>query len=136
MVKEALAATLIAGTLAAAPVPASAETASCKATYEITSTWPTTSAREANMLGHVAVYNTSRTPIKGWQVSWRYTDNTVITQVWGAVHLPAPAIVGAYAFGNERYNGELPGGGSTVFGFAARGPVPHRAPEIICRPIA
>lgn len=136
MVKATLAATLIAGSLVAVSAPASAEAASCRAIYQITSTWPGTPSNDMNMLGQVTVQNTGRTPIKGWRVSWRYTDGTIISQVWGAVRLPTVTIVGAYAFGNDRYNGELAVGGSTVFGFAAQGPASGKAPDpITCTPL-
>ncbi|WP_169980559.1 MULTISPECIES: cellulose binding domain-containing protein [unclassified Microbispora] len=111
-----------------AAVPASADSIGCAASYTITSTWPGTTT-----LGQVTVTNTGSSAIKGWRVSWRYTDGSVVTQVWGAVPLPVIGIVGTYAFGNESYNGDLPVGGSTVFGFAARlgG---GRAPDMTCTP--
>ncbi|MEV4458200.1 cellulose binding domain-containing protein [Microbispora sp. NPDC049633] len=114
-----------------AAVPASADSIGCGAKYAITSEWPGT--RDATALGQVTVTNTGSSAIKGWRVSWRYTDGSVVTQVWGAVPLPVIGIVGAHAFGNESYNGNLPVGGSTVFGFAARlgG---GKAPDVTCTP--
>lgn len=136
MVRTTLAtAALMVGALLAVPTPASAsdsaDVLSCKAVYEITNTWPGSSAREGTSLVQVTVHNTGSAPMKGWRVSWRYTDGTVVTQVWNAVPLPVIAIVGAYAFGNDKYNGELAPGGSTAFGMVTRGPVPAKAPEPI-----
>lgn len=126
-----LTATVLAATGTAA-VPAAADSIGCRANYTITSAWSGT--RDAPVLGQVSVYNTGSSAIKGWRVSWRYTDGSVVTQVWGAVPLPVVGIVGTYAFGNETYNGNLPVGGSTVFGFAARlgG---GAAPDLTCTPV-
>ncbi|MGI5156318.1 cellulose binding domain-containing protein [Microbispora sp. CA-102843] len=113
-------------------VPAAADSIGCAASYTITSTWPGT--RDATALGQVTVANTGSSAINGWRVSWRYTDGSVVTQVWGAVPLPVIGVVGTYAFGNESYNGNLPIGGSTVFGLAARlgG---GKAPDMTCTPV-
>ncbi|MBE3009704.1 cellulose binding domain-containing protein [Microbispora sp. NEAU-D428] len=112
--------------------PAAADSIGCEASYTITSVWPGT--RDAAVLGQVTVTNTGSSAIKGWRVSWRFTDGSVITQVWGAVPLPVIGVVGMYAFGNESYNGDLPIGGSTVFGFTARlgG---GKAPDVTCTPV-
>ncbi|WP_433500690.1 cellulose binding domain-containing protein [Sphaerimonospora sp. CA-214678] len=143
MVKTTLAAaTLIVGALVAVPASASASTSdsadvlSCKAVYQITNTWPASSTRDGISLGQVTVQNTGSSPMKGWRVSWRYADGTTITQVWGAVPLPVIGPVGTQAFGNETYNGELAVRGSTVFGFATRGPVPAETPDpVVCTPL-
>lgn len=133
MIRKTIAtAALVLASTGITAVPASADVVACEATYTVTSAWNDT--RDAVSLGHVTVKNTGTTTIKGWRVSWRYTDGSTITTVWGAVSLPVVAVVGAYAFGNESYNGVLPSGGSTVFGFAGRlgG---GRAPEVTCRPV-
>ncbi len=141
MVKPTLAtAALIVGSLVAVPASASASNSvdvlACKAVYQITNTLPATSTRDGIALGQVTVQNTGSSPMKGWRVSWRYTNGTVITQVWGAVPVPVIGVVGTQAFGNEKYNGELAVRGSTVFGFAASGPVPAEVPDpVICTPL-
>ncbi|MEU6411326.1 cellulose binding domain-containing protein [Microbispora sp. NPDC046933] len=113
-----------------AAVPAAADSIGCRASFTITSEWP----GDATALGQVTVTNTGSSAIRGWRVSWRYTDGSVVTQVWGAVPLPVIGPVGSYAFGNETYNGNLPVGGATVFGFAARlgG---GRTPDVTCTPV-
>ena len=125
-------AALVLASVGTAAVPAAADSIGCKATYTITSAWPGT--RDAPALGEVTVDNTGSSAIQGWRVTWRYTDGSVITQVWGAVALPVIGIVGTQAFGNESYNGNLPIGGSTVFGFAAR-LGSEKAPDVTCTPL-
>lgn len=134
MIRKTIAtAALVLASAGITAVPASADSIGCKATYEITSTWPDT--RDAPALGQVTVTNSGSWAIKGWRVSWHYNDGSVITAVWGAVALPVVGPFGTYAFGNETYNGNLPVGGSTVFGFAAR-LGDGRAPEVTCTPVA
>ncbi|MEV4298125.1 cellulose binding domain-containing protein [Microbispora rosea] len=133
MIRKMIAAAgLVLATAGITAVPAAADSIGCTASYTVTSEWPGT--RDAPSLGQVTVANTGSWALKGWRVSWRYTDGSVVTQVWGAVALPVVGTVGSYAFGNESYNGNLPIGGSTVFGFAARlgG---GKAPDVTCTPV-
>ncbi|GAA0369081.1 hypothetical protein GCM10009530_18880 [Microbispora corallina] len=139
MTRTSTAAVLLAGVLGALgvpAVPATADSIGCAADYQITSVWSGWSgAGDANALGQVTVRNTGSSPLTGWRVTWRYTDGTTITQVWGAVPLPVVGPVGSAAFGNETYNGNLPIGGSTVFGFAARRPANAVDPRpVTCTP--
>jgi hypothetical protein len=133
MIRQTIAtAALVLATAGITAVPASADSIGCRASYTITSEWSGT--RDATALGQVTVTNTGSSAIKGWRVSWRFTDGSVIAQVWGAVPLPVIGLPGMYAFGNESYNGNLPIGGSTVFGFVARlgG---GKAPDVTCTPV-
>ncbi|XVQ83215.1 cellulose binding domain-containing protein [Microbispora siamensis] len=129
MIRQTIAtAALVLAAAGLTAAPAAADSIGCGASYTITSEWP-----GASVLGQVTVTNTGSSAIRGWRVSWRFTDGSVITQVWGAVPLPVIGLPGMYAFGNESYNGNLPIGGSTVFGFAARlgG---GKAPDVTCTP--
>src|SRR5689334_6873879 len=103
MIRKMIAAAgLVLATAGITAVPAAADSIGCTASYTVTSEWPGT--RDAPSLGQVTVTNTGSWALKGWRVSWRYTDGSVITQVWGAVALPVVGTVGSYAFGNESYN--------------------------------
>ncbi|MBO3745347.1 cellulose binding domain-containing protein [Streptosporangiaceae bacterium NEAU-GS5] len=79
-------------------------------------------------------------PIAGWAVGWIYQHGESVLSVSGAVPLPHIAIVGAYAFGNTSWNGNLAPGATATFslmgtapGFPA--PEPHRLlPALTGRP--
>ncbi|GIH61269.1 cellulose binding domain-containing protein [Microbispora siamensis] len=112
--------------------PASADSIGCTATYTITTVWGGSQSHGA--IAQVTVHNSGSSAIKGWRVSLRYTDGTVVTQVGGAVSLPVIGLPGIYAFGNESYNGDIPMGGSTAFGLMTSGGG-DRAPSITCTPV-
>lgn len=54
------------------------------------------------------------TPIKGWTVSWAFANGQTISQVWnGSYTQNGPNVTVT----STAYNGALPAGGSTTFGF-------------------
>ncbi|GAA4210557.1 cellulose binding domain-containing protein [Microbispora amethystogenes] len=120
-----------AGVTAATAAPASADSIGCTASYVISSVWGGSQSHGA--LVQVTVRNSGSSAIKGWRVSWRYTDGTVVNQVGGAVSLPVIGLPGMYAFGNESYNGALPAGGSAVFSLLTSGGG-SAAPAVTCTP--
>ncbi|MBP2705783.1 cellulose binding domain-containing protein [Microbispora sp. RL4-1S] len=140
MIRSTLAATalvLASATAATAPA-AAADSIGCTAEYKITNTWPS-STRDGVTLGQVTVRNSGSSAIHGWRVTWRYTDGSSVLDVWGAVPLPVVGPVGTYAYGNEKYNGDLAPNGATVFGFAARiplSPVAISPSPVTCTPVA
>ncbi|MEN3538253.1 cellulose binding domain-containing protein [Microbispora sp. ZYX-F-249] len=132
MIRKAItAAALVLASTGIAAAPAAADSLGCTATYTITTVWGGSQSQGA--LAQVTVHNSGSSAIKGWRVSWRYTDGTVVTQVGGAVSLPVIGLPGVYAFGNESYNGDIPIGGSTVFGLMTSGGG-GRAPGVTCTP--
>jgi len=57
-------------------------------------------------------------PINGWTVRWNFGSGQTITQVWNGTL----TVSGSTAtVSNVSYNGSLPAGGSTTFGFIANG---------------
>ena len=58
-------------------------------------------------------------PTNGWTVGMTLPAGATITNVWNATR---SSTTGAVQFGNAGFNGHLPGGGSTEFGFQATGP--------------
>ncbi|WP_405085944.1 cellulose binding domain-containing protein [Microbispora sp. NBC_01389] len=121
----------VTATVAATAAPAAADSIGCTASYVITSVWGGSQSHGA--LVQVTVRNSGSSAIKGWRVSWRYTDGTVVNQVGGAVSLPVIGLPGIYAFGNESYNGALPMGGSAVFSLLTSGGG-GAAPSVTCTP--
>ncbi|WP_182899294.1 cellulose binding domain-containing protein [Microbispora sp. H10830] len=133
MIRQTIAtAALVLATAGITAVPAAADSIGCTATYTITTVWGGSQSHGA--IAQVTVSNSGSSAIKGWRVSLRYTDGTVVTQVGGAVSLPVIGLPGIYAFGNESYNGDIPMGGSTAFGLMTSGGG-GGAPSISCTPV-
>ncbi|MFI9639290.1 glycosyl hydrolase family 95 catalytic domain-containing protein [Micromonospora sp. NPDC051925] len=78
-----------------------------RATYAVTSSW------SGGFQGEVTV-TAGATPIRGWTVSWTFPNGQVISQIWSGSHTQSGANV---TVKNVDYNGSLPAGGSTTFGF-------------------
>ncbi|GLW20233.1 MULTISPECIES: cellulose binding domain-containing protein [Microbispora] len=135
MIRTTIAAAALAlasvGTAAATAAPAAADSLGCTATYVISSVWG--GSQSYGALAQVTVRNSGSSAMKGWRVSVRYTDGTVVNRVGGAVSLPVIGLPGIYAFGNESYNGALPVGGSTVFSLLTSGGG-GGAPAVTCTP--
>ncbi|MBD3148165.1 non-reducing end alpha-L-arabinofuranosidase family hydrolase [Microbispora bryophytorum] len=86
--------------------PAQAAVA-CRVDYAISSSWP-------------GGFNTSVTinnlgdAVNGWQLTWSFGAGEQVTQIWNATHSQSGSTVTAT---NVSYNGSIPSGGSTNFGF-------------------
>ncbi|WP_041832225.1 glycoside hydrolase N-terminal domain-containing protein [Actinoplanes sp. N902-109] len=79
------------------------------ATYAVTSSWNGGFQAEVTVTAGSA-------PITGWTVAWSFANGQVISQVWnGTLTQNGPDV----AVTNAAYNGALPAGGSTTFGFLA-----------------
>jgi len=87
-----------------APPPAGA-----RATYAVTGSWP------GGFQGEVTV-TAGAAAIRGWTVTWTFPSGQVINQLWSGSHTQSGANVRVT---NVSYNGALPAGGSTTFGFLA-----------------
>ncbi|MGI5151774.1 glycosyl hydrolase family 95 catalytic domain-containing protein [Plantactinospora sp. CA-294935] len=86
------------------PAPSSA-----RAVYAVTNSWP------GGFQGEVTI-TAGSSPIRSWNVSWAFRDGQVVSQVWSGSYTQSGADVTVI---NSAYNGALPAGGSTTFGFIA-----------------
>ncbi|MBO0924636.1 cellulose binding domain-containing protein [Cellulomonas sp. zg-ZUI199] len=87
------------------PPPAGA----CTATYTTVNSWP------GGFQGEVTVRTGAAT--SGWSVSWR-TAGERVEQLWSGTLAPQGDLV---VVRNAAWNGSLPAGGTTTFGFIATG---------------
>ena len=92
-----------------APVTSSPAPSGARATYSVTNAW------DGGFQATVTV-TAGATPIQGWRVAWTFPNGQVITQLWNGSHTQSGANV---TVTNAAYNGALPAGGSTTFGFIA-----------------
>ncbi|SDS92439.1 endo-1,4-beta-xylanase [Actinoplanes derwentensis] len=85
-----------------------APTGACAVTYRVTGSWT------GGFQGEVKVANTGTTALTSWNVAWQFTGGQQISQLWGGTHSQSGTAV---TVGNAAWNGNLPAGGSTSFGF-------------------
>ncbi|MGW6128523.1 cellulose binding domain-containing protein [Cellulomonas sp. NPDC055163] len=96
------------------PVPAGA----CTATYRTVNTW------SGGFQGEVTV--TAGSPSTSWSVTWRPSGERV-DQAWNGT---LTTLGGQVVVRSADWNGRLPAGGSTTFGFLGTGAAP--APALTC----
>jgi carbonic anhydrase/acetyltransferase-like protein (isoleucine patch superfamily) len=96
--------------------------ASCTAAYKIVGQW------QGGFQGEVAV-TAGNSAISGWTVTWTYADGQAVTQSWGATVTASGSAVTAQ---NAAYNGTVPAGTSTTFGFIGSSGATNRAPAVTC----
>ncbi|MFD6717764.1 cellulose-binding protein [Micromonospora sp. TSRI0369] len=89
------------------PTTSSPAPSGARATYAITGSW------SGGLQAEVTV-TAGATAIRGWTVSWTFPNGQVINQIWSGTHTQNGANV---TVRNVDYNGSLPAGGSTTFGF-------------------
>ncbi|MBC8990445.1 glycoside hydrolase N-terminal domain-containing protein [Micromonospora chalcea] len=89
------------------PTTSSPAPSGARATYAITGSW------SGGFQAEVTV-TAGATAIRGWTVSWTFPNGQVINQIWSGTHTQSGANV---TVRNVDYNGSLPAGGSTTFGF-------------------
>ncbi|GAA4636835.1 hypothetical protein GCM10023196_088170 [Actinoallomurus vinaceus] len=82
----------------------------CTATYRVISQW------SGAFQGEVTVRNDSSAASSGWTATFTFADGQQISQSWNTVLTQNGAGVTAH---NAGYNGDLPAGASTAFGFIA-----------------
>ncbi|MGC4767369.1 glycosyl hydrolase family 95 catalytic domain-containing protein [Micromonospora sp. DT44] len=105
-------------TVSSTPSPSGA-----RATYTVTNAW------SGGFQGSVTV-TAGATAIRGWTVSWTFPNGQAISQLWGGTHTQSGASVRVT---NVDYNGSLPAGGSTTFGFLATSTGTNNPPtDITC----
>ncbi|MBO4271075.1 cellulose-binding domain-containing protein, partial [Microbispora triticiradicis] len=86
---------------------ASAAAAGCQVTYTVSSEWPGGFNASVNV-------NNLGDPINGWSLTWAFPAGQTITQLWNGSYTQSGSQV---TVTNVSYNGAIPSGGSTEFGF-------------------
>lgn len=88
----------------------------------------TDNAWSGGFIATVTVTNTGDEPLSGWSAGWTFTGGQRIVNGWNATVTQDGSAVHAE---NAGYNGAVPAGGSTGFGFQGSGPAPG-SPAIAC----
>ena len=96
---------------------------SCTATYKVVSQWPD------GFQGEIIVTNNGRTVSMAWTSTFNFANGQRITQAWNATVTQAGTAVTAKNMG---YNGNLPAGGSTSFGFLGTSNSTNAVPAVTC----
>lgn len=86
--------------------------ASCSVSYKIASAWT------GGFTADVTVRNTGGSAVNGWSLKWTFPGDQKISNAWNAKTTQSGAAVTATDVG---YNGAIPAGGSTGFGFQGTG---------------
>jgi predicted carbohydrate-binding protein with CBM5 and CBM33 domain len=102
------------------PTTAPPAPGACSAAYAVSSSW------QGGYQGAVTV-TAGAAPIRGWTVTLTYPGSATVQQVWNATANVSGNRVTAT---NAAYNGAVPAGGSTNFGFLASGS--PATPTIAC----
>ncbi|MEV4708833.1 cellulase family glycosylhydrolase [Actinoplanes sp. NPDC049316] len=95
---------------------------SCSAAYAITGQWG------GGFQGAVTV-KAGATAISSWTVTWTWPDGQRFTNTWNATVTTSGDAVTARSMS---YNGSLPAGGSTSWGFTASSTGTNTAPAVSC----
>jgi cellulose 1,4-beta-cellobiosidase len=95
----------------------------CTATYAVTSQWGN------GFTANVTVENKGTAPSTGWKVSWTWSGNQQISNVWNGVLVGNGSNV---VITNAGYNGSIAPGGNTVFGFQAGYSGTNVSPTLTC----
>ncbi|MFF6959386.1 glycoside hydrolase family 6 protein [Streptomyces sp. NPDC008317] len=86
--------------------------AACSVSYKIVSAWT------GGFTTDVTLRNTGGSAVNGWSLKWTFPADQKITSAWNATTTQSGATVTATDLG---YNGAVPAGGSTSFGFQGTG---------------
>jgi hypothetical protein len=89
--------------------------ATCSAAYSLSNSW------SGGFQAAVTVSDTGSTPINGWTVSWTFPSGQTISQLWNGTLSQSGS---SETVKNASYNGQIPAGGSTSFGFTGSGGAP------------
>jgi cellulose binding protein with CBM2 domain len=89
----------------------SAPTGACTAASAVTGSW------NGGFQASVTV-KAGSAPISSWTARWTFTNGEQVTQLWNATYATSGATVTAK---NASYNGALPAGASTTFGYTGTG---------------
>jgi hypothetical protein len=88
---------------------------SCGATYSTVNSW------SGGFQGNVTVRNNGSSSINGWTVTGTLPSGATITNLWNGTLTSSGS---SFTVRNVSYNGSIPGGGTTSFGFTANGSTP------------
>ncbi|WP_174551839.1 cellulose-binding domain-containing protein, partial [Herbidospora mongoliensis] len=99
---------LLAGAGLLTTQPAQAAVA-CRVDYAISSNWP-------GGFGASVTINNLGDAVSGWQLTWTFGAGQQISQMWNATPTQSGSSVTAASMS---YNGSIPSGGNTNFGFNA-----------------
>ncbi|MET0414822.1 MAG: cellulose binding domain-containing protein, partial [Actinoplanes sp.] len=94
----------------------------CSATYTIGGQWQGGFQAEVRVTAGSAA-------VRGWTVTWTYANGQAVTQAWNATVTGSGSAVTAR---NVSYNGSLPAGASTTFGFLGSWTGTNTAPALTC----
>ncbi|MER6924760.1 cellulose binding domain-containing protein, partial [Streptomyces spiralis] len=86
--------------------------AACSVSYKVSNAW------SGGFTADVTVRNTGGGSVNGWSLKWTFPADQKITSAWNAKTTQSGATVTATDLG---YNGTIPAGGSTGFGFQGTG---------------
>jgi len=95
----------------------------CTATYAVVNEWP------GGFQGEVTVRNGTSAATSTWTTTFTFGDGQQIAQAWGATVSQSGAVVTAR---NVSWNGALPAGGTTTFGFLASWTGRNTVPAVSC----
>jgi chitodextrinase len=97
--------------------------AGCTATYSVANQW------DSGFTADVTVANTGSSASTGWTVSWAWDGNQRITNVWNGTESRSGQ---DETVTNAGYNGAIPAGGTTSFGFQASYSGSNAPPALTC----
>ncbi len=97
----------VAGAVGALTAPAAHAATGCRVDYSVTNQWP------GGFGANVTVDNLGD-PVNGWKLTWSFPAGQTITQLWNGTYTQSGSQV---TVTNVDYNGSIPSGGSTSFGF-------------------
>ncbi|MBK9924831.1 MAG: glycoside hydrolase family 6 protein [Anaerolineales bacterium] len=92
------------------PTATSSGSGICSVTYTKSNDWGT------GFGANVTINNTGSSAINGWTLTWTFGGNQTITNLWNGAYTQSGASVSVKDLG---YNGNIPVGGNTSFGFNA-----------------
>ena len=95
----------------------------CTATYQNTSDWGN------GFTANVVVTNTGTSATKGWKVTWTWSGNQQVTNMWNASNQQSGKSETAT---NASYNGVINPGSNTSFGFQGTYSGTNAAPTLTC----
>ena len=99
-------------------------TGGCQATYTKVNEWP------GGFQGEVQVTNTGSGSTTSWTVTVTFPNGQRITQIWnGQTNLSGAS---PYTVANVSYNGSIPPGQSTTFGFLGSWSDSNNSPSVTC----
>jgi len=104
------------------PVSTPPVVAGCRATYEVTGSWP------GGFQAGVTVTNTGTATKDGWTVRWSFPNGQTVSQLWNGVATQTGADV---TVTNAAYNGTLTAGQSATFGFTGNWSTTNNPPATV-----